>query len=1401
MKKILGLDLGVSSIGWALVNEAESSEEQSNIIRLGVRVNPLTTDEETNFEQGKPITTTADRTLKRTARRNLQRYKLRRNALINLLKEHHFITDSDILSENGIKTTFETLHLRAKAATEHVELAELSRVLLAINKKRGYKSSRKANSAEEGEIIDSMGITREMYDNGYTPGQYVYTRLVEGKKSIPTFYRSDLIEEFNKIFKYQQQYYPEILTNEFYDQIKGRGKNDTSKRFLAIKKIYLAENKGKDSRLQAYRWRNDALSIQLKIDEVAYALCEINGNIAASSGYLSDIGDRSKELTMSGLTVGEYMAKRVDKDCHYSFRNEVFYRTDYMDEFERIWECQAQYHHELTPELKREIRDIVIFYQRNLKSQKGLINLCEFERFTTEITDSEGNVRSKVVGHRVAPRSSFIFQEFKIWQILNNIIVSPEGTKAKKSIKAPTLFDNEGTVVTSRNLTLSERQRLFDELWYRSEMKSDEVIKLLFNGDKNLTLNFEKIEGNKTMAALMDRIIGIIELSGHTAPNIKKQGATRCIEDIKEILRALNFNANMLDYCATLNKKDYEAQTVFKLWHLLYSFESDNTPTGDGRLIERIKALTGFDDTYARELSKAKFQDDYGSLSERAMRRILTFMRQGYEYSEACEKAGYRHSARSLTREELNTRQYADHLDILPKNSLRNPVVEKIINQMVHVVNGIIAQYGKPDEIRIELARELKQSAVERDKTKKSIDENTRDNERIKQILQSELHLSYVSRNDIIRYRLYEELKDNGYHTLYSDKYIPIEKLFSKEIDIEHIIPQAKLFDDSFSNKTLEYRNENIEKSNKTAYDYVAEKYGDEGIERYKTKITGLKSLSPAKRKKLMMRETDIPKDFINRDLRDSQYIAKKAREILEQLVPRVISTTGSITSELRQQWQLVNTMQELNWDKYSRIDGMTYIETNRDGQNIRRIKDWTKRNDHRHHAMDALTIAFTKESFIQYFNNVNARSDHSSSIHGIQQKEMERVDGKLQFKAPMPINEFRTEARRHLENILISNKAKNKVVTKNTNITKVKGSTNRVTQLTPRGRLHQETVYGKIQVYEKTLVKVNAKFDANAIALVANSQYRQLLSDRLSAFNNNPTLAFSGSNALSKRPIYIDDDQKHTVPEKVECVKLVERYTIRKPISKDLKIDQVVDSGIRRILRSRLDQYGSADKAFANLDQNPIWLNKEKGIAIKTVTIFAPVDNLIALHSKRDKDGHMMTDIEGHPIGTDFVKPGNNHHVAIFVDTEGNYQEHIVTMYEASQRAIAGLPIIDRNYNSAIGWQFLFTMKQNEYFVFPRYETRNDDTDNQTEVCTFDPSAIDLKDPANYATISPNLFRVQKMSSKDYYFRHHLETTVDSQLDLQGITWKRISSLNKLKGAIKVRVNHIGEIVDIGEY
>ncbi|WP_299129529.1 hypothetical protein, partial [uncultured Winogradskyella sp.] len=128
----------------------------------------------------------------------------------------------------------------------------------------------------------------------------------------------------------------------------------------------------------------------------------------------------------------------------------------------------------------------------------------------------------------------------------------------------------------------------------------------------------------------------------------------------------------------------------------------------------------------------------------------------------------------------LEHRVLKPRLDLLKKNSLRNPVVEKILNQMVNVVNQIIDTYGKPDEIRIELARELKKNAKERGEMTRGIAEATRRNLDIKKAITQDFGIPNPTKNDVIRYRLWLELETRGHKSLFTNNYIPKEKLFSK---------------------------------------------------------------------------------------------------------------------------------------------------------------------------------------------------------------------------------------------------------------------------------------------------------------------------------------------------------------------------------------------------------------------------------------------------------------------------------------------------------------------------------------------------------------------------------------------------------------------------------------------
>jgi CRISPR-associated endonuclease Csn1 len=395
-------------------------------------------------------------------------------------------------------------------------------------------------------------------------------------------------------------------------------------------------------------------------------------------------------------------------------------------------------------------------------------------------------------------------------------------------------------------------------------------------------------------------------------------------------------------------------------------------------------------------------------------------------------------------------------------------------------------------------------------------------------------------------------------------------------------------------------------------------------------------------------------------------------------------------------------------------------------------------------------------------------------------------------FLPPIPLEDFRKQVKNHLERTLVSIKAKNKVVTKNKNRYKFGENGSKqaeVTQLTPRGQLHKETVYGKSQFYQTKPEKVGPKFDLQTISMVSKKRYREALLDRLHEFNGDPKKAFGGKNALTKNPIYLDKHQSVVLPEKVQLVWKEERFTIRKPVEPGISLDKVLDGGIRKKLEERLARFnGNSKDAFSNLDKDPIWLNKEKGICIKTVAI-SGVNSAIALGERKDHFGKVIMGDNGMANLSTYVQSGNNHHAAIFIDTDGNIQENVVSFMEAVARVNSGKPIIDKEYNKEFGWQFLFTLKSNEYFLFP---------DENNSILFTDVDA--LNEIAN-TELSKNLFRVQKFRSKDYFFRHHLETNVDNITELHNVAWKRISSLNKLQGIVKVAINHLGKIVHLGEY
>lgn len=1267
MKYILGLDPGVASIGWALVLEAENDTEESEIIASGVikanfdnftYLNSKGIPKEGNpvemFRKGFTVSPNLVRRISRGAHRSLQHYKMRRSELIHILKVNGLMDDDTLLYEDGKDTTHETYRLRAKAATEEISLNDLARVLLMINKKRGYKST----------------------------------------------------------------------NNDDFDSEEDKGE------------------------------------------------------------YLSAIIGRSRMLTDSHQTVGQYLMSQLQQHPLKSIKNQTFYRKDYEDEFEQIWKTQIQFHPELTRKLKKELKNRVIFYQRPIESKKQELSFCVLESHQIEI-EKNGKKQLVTTGSRVCPISSPLFQEFRMWQRLNDVVIIDQTTLEK------------------RQLTLEECELLAAELSIRKEMTKRDALKLLKGKlAKNFDLNFEKLIGNDTQTRMVNAYLKIMELTGHDKLEVKKINAQDVTDAICKVFTNLGYHTDAISGKLYPNK-DICIQPYYKLWHLLYSFPGDNSRSGNAKLIQKVREFFGFDnDEYAKIIADVKFADGYGSLSAKAIQKILPKLKEGYQYSKACELVGYNHSKRSISKEDNEKRSLQQHLQLIPHNSLRNPLVERILNQMVLLVNNLIEEYGDTygsfDEIRIELPRELSSNADKRQRDTKNID----DNENTKKACEEELiailqkhgkKVTYVSQNDVLKYRLYKELEKNDYRTLYSNSKVDlIALIMGRGFDKEHIIPKALRFDNSFSNLTIEKTDINLDKSKTTAIDYVRNTYGEEASLQYISKVNELfkkGAFSKTKRDNLLRTAEEIPEEPLNRDLGLTGYINKKAMELLLPITRKIVPTTGKITSQLRDDWQLVNVLQEVVWDKYKRLNMInTYVDKN--NKKVEKIdKDaWTKRTDHRNHAMDAITVAFTKPAIIFYLNSLNSQGEARNQLLNMRHNYMHRdAQGNWVFNPPMQIGRLRTEVKRQLEQMLIYHQASSKVATPNINITKSKKNKegNKQVVLTPRGKLHDDTYLGCIKLPQPEFLTIDKSFDEQKIATVTKEKYRKALLNRLHKFGDNPKEAFTGKNSLDKNPIWLDEEHTRAVPLKVKCLQMKTFYTKRVAVGEDLNVDNVVNEEIKQILKNRLAEYGGkAKEAFTNLEDNPIWFNKEKGICIKSAIVKATdVKDPIPLHKQRDRKGVIISDEEGKTASVDYVKPNKNHHADIYVDANGELHEKFVTFFDAVQKAKEQKPLVDVNYKADEGWHHLFSIQRYDYLIVPDIKNR------------FDPLKIDVCDTANFPLISSHLFRVQKMSSKNYVLRLHLDTSNKTPDGLKGITSVEIRSLNNFIGCVKVSIDRLGRI------
>ncbi|HXD94390.1 MAG TPA: type II CRISPR RNA-guided endonuclease Cas9, partial [Bacteroidia bacterium] len=642
--------------------------------------------------------------------------------------------------------------------------------------------------------------------------------------------------------------------------------------------------------LELWGLRAKAISNKIELKEFGRVLYHLNQKRGYKSSradanldkkdteYVKEVKGRHEEIIDAGLTIGQKFYNELKQNEYYRIKQQVFPREAYIEEFEAICKEQQKYYPKIiTNKLIGELRDEVIYYQRKLKSQKGLVSVCEFEGFQTKTKEG----KEIFAGPKVAPKSSPLFQVCKIWENINTINLK---NKQGESFCIP----------------IEKKVELFDYLDNNEKLSSAKLFEILVlkkNDGWYANKQIEKgIQGNLTKTQILKHLSEPKDLLkfDFTIKEDEKKETYLINKKTGEITETSHFK---------IVDSDIEQQPLYKLWHTIYSIADV------GECANALVNKFGLEQTIAEKLANIDFtKSAFGNKSSKAMRKILPYLMDGYVFSDACSFAGYNHS-NSLTKDENAQRKLISVIANLPKNSLRQPIVEKILNQMINLVNAVVEKYGKIDEIRIELARELKQSKDERNETFYNLNKRERENETIRKRISEEYGLR-ATRNNVIKWRLFHEINNDeskmNASCMYCGKAFGItDSLRGNNIDVEHIIPKSLLFDDSQSNKTLSHRNCNEAKGNKTAYDFMKSK-SDEELHQYIERIEQLfksKIIGKGKRDRLLMTESKIPKDFIERQLRETQYIAKKSKEILEQICNKVWSNSGSVTEYLRRIW------------------------------------------------------------------------------------------------------------------------------------------------------------------------------------------------------------------------------------------------------------------------------------------------------------------------------------------------------------------------------------------------------------------------------------------------------------------------------------------------------------------
>ncbi len=1118
MKKILGLDIGTNSIGWAYIesNAYENPESLSGkIIQLGSRIIPMDADAMSKFENGIPESKAAGRRQARGARRLNQRYKLRRTRLIDALKilqwipnefpsefknlESHninkYLPFSDSLKKEAadfwggkeISEDWIIYFLKTKALHSQISLLELARILYHYNQRRGFKSSRKDAKFEE----ESKEIKYPIYEKWVeiiTVSSIVETGKGEGKDKDFIFYELTCKT-------------PEI-------------------EFKAIKK-----------RKKPLDWLHKNIEVEItkkttKDQNIHYSISEVD-----PAAWESRKKALEKDIAKEELTISEYYLKNIKADRNYPIKQRIVDRKFYQNELTRIWQKQSEYYKEIfyknenltkiadsfythNKEKNKEIKgkdlfhlffNDIIYYQRGLKSQKSLLANCQYESKSYTNKNNE----KKIVGVKVTSKSAPCFQEFRIWQTIHNLKI----IQREQIINGKLKLDVD---LTDIYLTPESKESLFELFDSSAEVTHDNILRF-FKFKKDFVENGVNKFNYKLNYPEDKNFIG---------------NETKAL--FRKIFKKHNFSED--------GEKYLEDKELFnQLWHIVYSLPEQKEIAN----ALKNKKFFDFPPAVIEHISKLpEFKSQYASLSTKAINKLLPLMRIGNNHwdknkihkttLESINKiidgefdinisdslrdkmkqfnlnsvsdfkglptylAAYltygRHSERT-NEEKYESLDDFKIKEIIPYNSLRNPVVEKIIRETLSLVKDIWAneKLGRPDYIHVELGREMKNNNEDRKIISEGNAKNRIERERVANLLKELKYTNFNenSPSDVDKFRLLKEtggklgdevfeslfkknnsefVKDadieryrhwaeQNYRSPYTGKAIPLSELFTEKYQIDHIIPRAKFYDDSFNNKVVVEAEVNALKDNKLAIQFIEDSQGKEInlSNGQKVKVLQLEgyrdfteNIFTNKKKKRYLKLYEVPEDFVERQMNDTKYISRTVAQFLRPIAignetdEGVIYSSGSITADLKNKWGLNKLWKEILKPRFERLEGILQepliLPSETRVGDYHFAKDY-KRIDHRHHALDALVIACTSRSHIKYLNSLNTLSNNKKDIAKYNEwakwkyllnkkKQLENLEnGMTEFGTPW--EHFYLDAKEAIESIVVSHKPTSKLISK----------------------------------------------------------------------------------------------------------------------------------------------------------------------------------------------------------------------------------------------------------------------------------------------------------------------------------------------------------------------------------